>query len=611
VRLSDDLTSWHVSASAVTGGLAAGVGELLLPVGLPFFVELTVADTYQVSDRPAIRVRAFGDALHAGDPIDFTVASPSLGLSATTIRGKAFEPVSIGLPALAVGTQAITASAVAPTRKDDAGKPLTDRLTRSFDVVASRLSAAVTDYRLVADGLPPMPAGAERATWTCTDAGRGRLLTLLSGLAESSGLRLDRQIAQETARSVLGSVFGRDAASFSPTSFDPSVYPIGTATDDGGIVAQGGVGLLPYGSLDPWLAARVALASPDALPTSTLRAALESIRDGPTTKRDLQLAAIAGLAGLGEPVLGDLQAAGRQSNLTPTERIYLALGFEAVGDWASAGTIERDLLESDGERLGAWVRLRFARTADGADATALLAVVAAGVGDPVATGLADYAWAHPATDTVNALELAAYATRALTRTPARAAAFAYTVDGRRTVVQLDPGEAFTLQLTAAQVETLSVEALSGQVGATVEARVPVAPSSLRPHPDLTLARASLTQPIPADRILEVNLTASFSAGALTGCYDVAEEVPSGLAPLAVGWGRTDERGITWPSSMVGQEVRFCADNDPATGRSARLRYLARVVNEGTFTWEPAIMQFASAPELLAVTPTWTLRIGTP
>ena len=611
VRLSDDLTSWHVSASAVTSSLAAGVGELLVPVGLPFFVELTVADTYLVSDRPEVRVRAFGEALRAGDPVEFTVASPSLGLAATTVRGKAFEPVSIELPALTIGRQSITAGVVAATRRDEAGKPRTDRLTRSFDVVASRLTATVTDYGLVADGMPPMPAGAERATWTFTDAGRGRLLTLLTGLAESSGLRLDRSIAKATARTILDSAFGRGPASFSPTTFDPSLYPIDSATRDGDTVIQGGVGLLPYGGVDPWLAARVALTSPEALPRSTLRDVLVSIRDAQATKRDVQIAAMAGLAGLGEPVLGDLQEAGRQSNLTPTERIYLALGFEAIGDSASASAIERDLLRSDGERLGAWVRVRFARTADGADATALLAVIAAGVGDPVATGLADYAWTHPATDTVNALELTAYATRALARTPATAAAFAYTVDGRRTVVQLDPGEAFSLQLTAAQVESLAVEALSGQVGASVEARVPVAPSSLRPYPGLTLTRASLAQPIPADRILEVNLTASFAADALTGCYDVVEVVPSGLAPLAVGWGRTDERGITWPSSVVGQEVRFCAANDPATGRSARLRYLARVVNEGTFSWEPAIMQLANRPELLAVTPTLSTRVGTP
>ena len=476
LRLSDDLTSWHVSASAVTGGLAAGVGELLVPVGLPFFVELTVADSYLAADRPVIQVRAFGDALRAGDRVEFTVASPSLGLAETKLSGTAFKPVGFALPALTVGRPSIAVGAVAVTRTDSAGRPLGDRLTRSFEVVASRLTKAMADYVLLRDGLPRMPDGAERATWTFADAGRGRLLPILSGLAEAWGLRLDRAIAQTAARQILVETFQRDAAAFPPSSVDLSRYPIGT-TRDGGEVAEGGVSLVPYGSLDPWLAARVALLAPDALATSELREALESIRDAPTTRRDLQVAALAGLAGLGEPVLDDLHDAARQPSLTPTERIYLALGFEAVGDDPSAIVLERELLKSDGERLGAWVRLRDARTADGADATALLSVVAAGVGDPVGTALADYAWAHPATDTVNALELAAYAKRALARTPAAAASFAYTVAGRRTVVRLDPGESFSLQLTAAQAGKLSAAPLSGEVGVTVEARVPVAPSN--------------------------------------------------------------------------------------------------------------------------------------
>jgi uncharacterized protein YfaS (alpha-2-macroglobulin family) len=223
--------------------------------------------------------------------------------------------------------------------------------------------------------------------------------------------------------------------------------------------------------------------------------------------------------------------------------------------------------------------------------------------------MADYAWSNPATDTVNALELVAYARHTLERTPATEAAFAYTVDGKRSTVRLEPGEAFSLRLTTTQAATLTAETLTGQVGVAVEARVPVAPTGLRPHTDLGLTR---TDPgtIATDRILEVNLTATFSETAPDGCYDVTELAPSGLAPLTGWWGRaTDETGITWPTSVVGQEVRFCAWNDEESGRSARLRYLARVVNEGTFAWEPAVMQLPGAPEMLAITPGGTVSIG--
>jgi hypothetical protein len=355
----------------------------------------------------------------------------------------------------------------------------------------------------------------------------------------------------------------------------------------------------------------VALTAPDALNQANLRAALVAVRDKSTTKRDLAIAALAGLAALGDPVLAELHAAEGEADLTTTERLYLALGFMAAGDDPSAIAIERALLTADGERLGAWVRLRVGTDLDATiEATSLLAMVAAGVGDPLAADMAGYVLANPASDTVHALDLVAYASSVLERTPAVAASFAYTIGGGRTVVALGPGEAFGLVLTSDQRATLGLEPISGRVGVTVEGRVVVAPATLDPHPDLTLTRSTPSDPIPTDRIVVVDLTATFSATAPTGCYDVAELVPSGLAPLSVELGATDETGVTWPTSVVGQEVRFCADNDVKTGHTAHLRYRARVVNEGTFAWEPALMQFPGAPELLAVAPGRTVVIGT-
>jgi hypothetical protein len=174
---------------------------------------------------------------------------------------------------------------------------------------------------------------------------------------------------------------------------------------------------------------------------------------------------------------------------------------------------------------------------------------------------------------------------------------------------MKPGEAFSLPLTNEQRSTLRLESIAGKVGVTVEGRVVVASATLDPHPDLTLTRAALGSPAAAGRIVVIDLTATFAAQAPTGCYDVVELVPSGLAPLSIGLGETNEAGVTGPSSVVGQEVRFCASNDVRTGHSARLQYRARVVNEGTFTWESAVIQLPGAPELLAVTPTRTLVIG--
>ncbi len=168
VRLSDDLTSWHVTASAVTVDLAAGAGELLVPVGLPFFVEATIADTYLVSDRPIIRLRAYGDALRAGDPVEFTVRSASLGLARDhrgrqRLRGRRASSCRPSRRAASRSTWR--------ARRRPAGTRtamlLSDRaapdLRRSC---ASRLTAASTASGSVADGLPTVAPGAGQSPRT-------------------------------------------------------------------------------------------------------------------------------------------------------------------------------------------------------------------------------------------------------------------------------------------------------------------------------------------------------------------------------------------------------------------------------------------------------------
>jgi hypothetical protein len=135
---------------------------------------------------------------------------------------------------------------------------------------------------------------------------------------------------------------------------------------------------------------------------------------------------------------------------------------------------------------------------------------------------------------------------------------------------------------------------------------PVAVEAIRPSVDLTLARSLPAGTIGDDALVTVDLRATFASGAPEdGCYEVIEAVPSGLAPIDGPFGlggsqEVDRQIIYWPSSIVGQQVGFCVPND--AGRPVRMRYQARVVNVGTYAWEPAILQLPAAPELVAVTP---------
>jgi hypothetical protein len=450
----------------------------------------------------------------------------------------------------------------------------------------------------------------EAATYTFTDAGRGRYLPLLLALAEPAGPRLDRGLAQQIAHGLLVEAFGRDPVSLPPVSFDPTRYPVGE-WDDEGTVTSVGLALLPYGGVDPWLATLVALAAPEGVDAASLRGVFEHIVSVEGLPRDLRIAALAGRAGLGDPVLADLREVRAQTDLTTIERIHLALGLRSLGDDAGALEIERAVLREHGQRLGPWVRVAAGDREATLTATSLTALLAAGLGDPLAPDLIAFVAANPTRESTHALELAGAVRLALERTPAAAAAFAWTVDGHRTVVRLDPGESSTLSLTAAQRASLRVERLSGEVGVAVAWRELTDTDALRTDPALSLTRTVPTSPIPTDRLVTVELSAAFGSGAPeSDCYEVVEQVPSGLAPV---WTSPPARGyvVITPSDIAGQRVTFCVPTDTtARGeRTAHLAYVARVVNEGAFGWEPAVMQLPGVPEATAVTGGTTTRIG--
>src|SRR3972149_3241365 len=130
--------------------------------------------------------------------------------------------------------------------------------------------------------------------------------------------------------------------------------------------------------------------------------------------------------------------------VTIRERLSVGLGLAALGDGATARAIERDLLSTLGERRGPWIRLRVGGSLDDTvEATSLLALLAAALGDPLANDAEGYVDANPAVDELHSLQQAAFITRMLERTPSDPGRFAYTIGGKRTVVQPDPGGGFS------------------------------------------------------------------------------------------------------------------------------------------------------------------------
>jgi hypothetical protein len=115
-------------------------------------------------------------------------------------------------------------------------------------------------------------------------------------------------------------------------------------------------------------------------------------------------------------------------------------------------------------------------------------------------------------------------------------------------------------------------------------------------------------------VVDVTLTVDLGPAAIDGCYLVTENAPSGLAPIrdSRSWrGGGRDEGSTrsmQPWSIEGQRVSWCLWPDPKRPVK-RLGYEARVVNNGSYRWEPTLVQAIDAPELARLGPARTIIIG--
>jgi len=593
-EVPDDLTSWAVSATAVGDRLETGTGVLELPVGLPFFVDAIIAPEYLAGEEPVMLLRAYGDALADGDAVRFTVDSPSLGIDGMEIEGRAFEFVRAALPALPLGEHEVTIAAEGVGAEPE----LADAMVRVLRVVPTRLRAIETAHEAVSTTLEP-PGGDGMTTYVVSDAGRGALMPLLQHLVWSSSARFDSSLAADMARTILVGEFGiRDA----------DLPPAGFAGTHGH--PPEGFALLPYASADLFLTARTALVAPDRIPTVYVREALRTEADA-TESRERRIVALAGLAGIGDDVLGELRATAAE-DLTLRERVWLALGYQAAGDEEAARTIERSILADHGQRLGPWVRLDTGTsTPESAEVTALLLLLAAELRDPIAADIARFLLDNPSPEYLAALEHIGYVRAAIEWLPRQEARFAWTVDGERHEETILPGETFTLVLTADQRQSFVVERLDGELVVASSWAREAREADLPDDSSVTIERTvSPAGRAPADDLVRVTLAVSFAAGAPDGCYQVTDLVPSGLAPvatpLAMWWDGGDGPRVIGPYAVEGQRVSWCVDPDMT--QPIRLGYSARVVTPGTYTWEPAVIQSVSAPSIGSSTPATTYTI---
>jgi hypothetical protein len=595
LKLPDNITSWRVTAQAISDRLYAGIAESAIKVSKPLFVESTYAGEYLSADQPIIKARAFGTALKVGQAVQFAMTAPTLGLKqGERIAGAAFVPVEFRLPALREGEHPITVAG----RADG----LRDVLTKPIRVLGSRLERDDAEFARLAPGVKLKGGATGFTDLLFCDLGRARLYRALCQLRRAYGDRVDQKVARAKGRALLEQYFGRKGHE-SPEEFVAHLYQ----RDDGG------VSLLPYSASEPDLSAKIAHVAPDLFDRAALATYFYGILDD--RKTDVEHASIAlyGLASLQEPVLTLVTNGLRSQELQPIVRLRLALAAALLGANDVARINLRRVLRSAGETLKPFIRVKVGADQDDIiEATALAAMLAAAVGAQEHDGLWQYVQENYTTDILINLERLGYVTSLLPRLSSRPVKFTYHLGQRSATERLKRDDTFRLAVTAEDLGRLQFTDIEGDVGVVTRFRRPFRPQEVKQDAELRVARwyevgGKRTEALADGDVVRIRLACSFRPQAIDGAYQVTDFLPSGLRPLSAPYQLEESRRFDWryPYSIEGQKVHFLIYK----GRKPpHLAYLARVVSKGAYRAEPALMQSVKSPDSICLSEEATVHI---
>ncbi len=585
--LPDNLTSWRVTAQAIAPDLEAGLAVVSIPVGLPLFALVTMNDEYLAGDEPVVELRAYGDALASDDEVRFRVEVPSLLERPVELTGRAFQAVEVPLPELSAGRFELRATVLAGE--------LSDSLVRTFRVLPSRWLRVGSAYDEVSAGgqyaIAERPGS--RVTLTLSDASRGRYATFLEALTWSSGDRLDQRLARYLALGLRARYFasGEEAGDFALTPYQ---------------VSSGGLALFPYGDADLDLTVRAILAAPRLFGREALIRYLAEVARDPEVTSDRLIAALLGLAALGQPVLRDLSALSGLDSLSPLERLDLATGFAVAGDQQTALRFYRELLAEFGQARGSTVRLNLGMDQDDVlVATARAAALGALLGEPSSLALFAYSTQNPGQEALVPLEQVAFLEAALPRLRADELQLSYFRFGQRQQVTLGGGESLSLSLSPEELAALDLRVTSGTAGITRLSLEPVDLATAATDSDIAVEREYVVngRPVPDDEPVRlslgdevlVRLRWRLGHKAVDSCYQLSDLLPSGLRPVTALYSPHvyyEDSETLWPYAVEGQRVSFCVWR----GGRQTAAYRARPLSKGTYLAEPASIQAQAAPE---------------
>ena len=583
--MPDNLTTFRVTAQAVTDALQAGAGLGKAVSRLPFFVQLVAPSTCLAGDAPTLLVRAYGSGL-TQETTDFevTLAGESGAERAYAAQGKGQAYVAVSVDALTTGTWKLTVR----------GKngPLTDAVERTIRVENRLMTVQRTTAIEVASGKglgdDAIARGSEGPPSVLVVGNRQyqRMQTALWELYGAWGMRIDQAVARSKAATLLRDVMK-----------DPSVTEVPQFDFSQWQQADGGLALLPYAQSDVMLSARLCSVAPELFDAAALRPWFQTIAKDEKALPMHTAAALWGLASLGDPVLVEVRDLLAGDDLKDDERLVLALALADLGDRAGAADVFAALDARYGKDAAPlhWFDFGPGRE-DVLELTALAAMLAVRTEQPQADGLFAYLEKNRSREDPYLPEkLAMLQSRVAAVSTSGSATIV--VDGVPQAIQVEGAETWRMLLKPGQLAGVRFEAVAGALDALLVSRVGAETLQDGVAQVATVTRSyqvggKNVDTAAATDAVEVVLTVNFTKDSPQGDYMLTDLLPAGLrftggTPSMVGADGNWEDWCWWQAD--GQQITTALYHKGGA-RTRVFRYRARASGAGSFSADAPVVR---------------------
>ncbi len=586
--MPDNITSWRVTYQGVSSDIYAGQGKILLPVTQELFTQLTLSDEYLTADKPILQFRTYGTGLSTGTDIEYEVTFPTLGVSTPIIvKGNSYVGSQVDFPTLTSGMHTV----VVITKANG----LTDKITRNFKVVDSRLLQTQTNYETLTTSTKIANPQSSYTKLYLTNKGKGKYLSDLQSIYWNQGDRIDQIVASNLADELLANYYKLN--NYAKRDFDLSVYQ----------QSSGGIGLFPYSGSDAELTAKLADIAPNYFDSNAMISYFERILNDKTTTMDEGVVALYGLSSLKYPVLSYVQSL-TTNNLTPIQKLYIGLALAKMGDKQNAAILYKQVVEQYGEVSDPYARINVGVDSDDTlVATTLATMLGSVINDTNVEKMITYVQTQDVIDYVFSLEKIAYISQLLPKIIDQEASFSFTVDGATYNQKIVGSQAVKIELTPFQADNIEFSNINGEIEVAIEQYVPLK-DTLNQSEYFSINRTyfvdgktiSATTILNPNSVVKVELNYAFTSKAFQdGCYQVTDTIPSGLRPITrmyvygINY-KIDER---YPYQMDDRSVKYCVYKN----NNEKLVYYLRPLQKGEFVTEAAIMQSLDATKEVRLT----------